>query len=328
MGWLLALGIALAEQSDFSAAERHLRQAVEMRPASPDLHYNLGLVLSKTQKVSEAAQHFGEVLMTSPRYPGARRALGVALQQGGDLEAAAAELQGAVTDFPDDYDARNTLGTVLMRLGRVSEAVRHFQEVIRLNPSLVKAHRNLAQAYQRAGSPGEARDAMQRSVEVAKQRADFNRAILSVKNGRSALEDGKPDEAVAALREAVALSPRYEDAHYYLGVALTEVEEEPADALRCFETVLELNPQRAEAHFQLGLIFLRSGQRREALAALRKSVDLAPSLVAAQRTLGKLADELGDEPTARAAVTAALVWEPQDSELRNWLAEREQPARP
>ena len=160
-------------------------------------------------------------------------------------------------------------------------------------------------------------------MDVAKQRSNSSRVLILVENGRSLLDAGDVGAAVRDLREAAEIGPESEEAHLYLGIALRRGEQDLAGAFASLKQVLRLNPQRAEAHYQLGLTLRDSERPAEALAALRRAVDLAPSLVEAQRALGDLALELGDRETAMAAFGAVLAWDPGDAEIRRLLQSTE-----
>ena len=317
----LALGIALAELDDMPGAVSALRKAVELQPRNPDTHYNLGLALTKNQSLEEAIGSFRTALDLHPVHPGARRALGAALQQTGDLSAAARELERAVRDFPDDSDARNTLGATLLRLKDVDGAIRHLEEATRRSPLLVKAHRNLAQGYQRAGRKADAIAATERSVAAASKRASASRAILLVETGKQLLANGDPSAAVDAFREATEISPDSEDAHLFYGLALWEASADTQGALLSLDRAIQINPQRAVAHYRRGLVLHAAGREGEALDAFRSCVNLAPSLVEAQRALGSLAFKAGELAAASAALNAVLAWNPDDSAARDRLAQ-------
>jgi tetratricopeptide (TPR) repeat protein len=82
-------------------------------------------------------------------------------------------------------------------------------------------------------------------------------------------------EAVAALREAVRLDPRYAYAHRRLGAALldqghyNEAEAAEREAIR-------LDPHNAFAHSRLGEALRLQGRLAEAVTALREAVRLDP----------------------------------------------------
>ena len=276
--------------------------------------------MTKQQLLDEAIRHFREALALNAAQPGARRALGAALQQSGDLGGAVRELERAVRDFPNDFDARNTLGATLLRLRNLDGAIRHLEEVTSRSPLLVKAHRNLAQAYQRAGRKADASEATDRSVSAAAMQAGASRAILLVQVGRQLLADGDPDSAVDSLREATHASPDSEDAHLFLGVALWRSRGDAEGALRSLGRAIRINPQRAEAHYRRGLVLQATGNSDEALDAFRSSVQLAPSLVEAQRALGELAFESGKLADASRALAAVVAWNPGDKAARERLA--------
>ena len=313
---LLALGIARAELNDVSAAVESLGKVIDMQPRNPVAHYNLGLALTKRQNLDQAIKHFRTACDLDPKHPTARRALGVGLLQAGELESAAKELTRAAADFPDDSEVHNSLGTVLLRQRNLGRSIHHFEEAIRVNPLLVKAHRNLAQAYQRAGRPEDARKTTEQSEEVARKRSNHGRAMLLMQSGKHLLDTGDTAKALEQLREAKDLSPEFEDAQLWFGVAVREAGADPEESRRALEEVLKLNPNRAEGHFQLGLTLQKIGDTAGALKELRTSVELAPSLIEAQRALGNLALESGKYSDARAAFEAVLAWEPDDEQAR------------
>ena len=91
-------------------------------------------------------------------------------------------------------------------------------------------------------------------------------------------------------------------------------------SLASLDTALQLNRQRAEAQYQRGLTLSEAGRQDEALAAFRASVRLAPSLAEAQRALASLAFRRGDLASARTALSAVLMWHPDDREARDFFA--------
>ena len=111
--------------------------------------------------------------------------------------------------------------------------------------------------------------------------------MLLVQSGKHLLETGDTTKAVELLREAAKLSPDFEDAQLWFGVALRQAGTGLGESRLALEKVLELNPARAEAHYQLGLTLKEAGNTRDALKQLGRAVDLAPSLIEAQRALGK-----------------------------------------
>jgi tetratricopeptide (TPR) repeat protein len=82
---------------------------------------------------------------------------------------------------------------------------------------------------------------------------DRGRAIMALRDLCEIAEDAKPaaiKKAVALNRRVIEANPRYDWAHYNLGLGLFR-EDRPADAARAFETARERNPARPLTHYWL-----------------------------------------------------------------------------
>ena len=93
--------------------------------------------------------------------------------------------------------------------------------------------------------------------------------------GAALLRQGKPQDALKHLREAVALEPEYAKGHEQLGEALLALNrpEEAADSLR---RALEIDPGFEAAQLKLGQLLLRLGREDEATAVLEAFIRQKP----------------------------------------------------
>ena len=66
------------------------------------------------------------------------------------------------------------------------------------------------------------------------------------------MDQGKLDEAVAEYRAAIRLKPDYAEAHYNLGIALTD-QGKLDEAVAEYRAAIRLQPDYAEAHYNLGI---------------------------------------------------------------------------
>lgn len=112
---------------------------------------------------------------------------------------------------------------------------------------------------------------------------------------RSALVDGRYDEAADVAAEVVAATPLWPQAHYLQGVALTNLGRD-ADALIVLRKTVYLDPEHGFAHFLLGGALERLG---EPVAASRSYRAAASTL--GQRRLDAVAPELGGRSVAELA---------------------------
>jgi chemotaxis protein methyltransferase CheR len=112
---------------------------------------------------------------------------------------------------------------------------------------------------------------------------------------RSALSEGRYDEAADVAAEVVAATPLWAQAHYLQGVALTNLGRD-ADALIVLRKTVYLDPEHGFAHFLLGGALERLG---EPVAASRSYRAAANTL--GRRKLDGVAPELGGRSVAELA---------------------------
>jgi predicted O-linked N-acetylglucosamine transferase (SPINDLY family) len=127
--------------------------------------------------------------------------------------------------------------------------------------------------------------------------------------GLALSEMGRVDDAIGALREAVAIRPT----DPYLWSNLGDVycsAGKLSHAVECQRQALAVNPNLPEAHYNLSVAYRGLGQIEQAIAAARRATELRPEYAKAQYNLGFLLDEDGRPEEALAAYHAALTLRP------------------
>lgn len=97
-------------------------------------------------------------------------------------------------------------------------------------------------------------------------RAAFDKAL-------SRLREGKSDEAVAALREAIATFTDYFDAHYMLGKELFRTGRD-SEALEALERARQINDRQDAVYYMFGLVMMKQGKYAVAEFAFREATRL------------------------------------------------------
>jgi tetratricopeptide (TPR) repeat protein len=129
------------------------------------------------------------------------------------------------------------------------------------------------------------------------------------------MNQGRADDAIAHLREAIRIKPDYADAHNNLGNALSRIPGHLGESIAEFDAALSYDPGMAEAHGNLGLVLMRvPGRLAEGVAemetALRGNEDY-PGFAPLHRDLGAaLAGIPGRLPDAIREDEAALRLDP------------------
>ena len=107
------------------------------------------------------------------------------------------------------------------------------------------------------------------------------------------LEQGRPEAAVTALKQALALAPRRASAHNDLGLALKELGQ-LEEAERAHREALSLDPTYAAAHRNLGEVMRRRGALAEARLNFESALRLNPALNPCRLDLGQVLEDLGE----------------------------------
>jgi membrane associated rhomboid family serine protease len=90
---------------------------------------------------------------------------------------------------------------------------------------------------------------------------------------RRALQQRRPDEAIAQLQNVVEALPKAAEPRYMLGEAFL-MKRQPDQAIAAFQEALQLDPEFGEAAAGLGTAYLMKGMKAEAQKAFQKAAEL------------------------------------------------------
>jgi tetratricopeptide (TPR) repeat protein len=261
--------------------------------ATPAALNNLGVAQMhrvSTPQTATAAYYFTKAAEADPDDPDLLFNLGYSYVQDHDPQAATYWLREAVRRSPSDADAHFVLGAALGAAGSAAEATRE---------------RELARRLSSAYEPGQRSggDAVPKNLE-------------RIKDGVELPHAGRVDERLAASgqRDQAELATFYLDR----GRRLFE-QEHDREAIVELNHAVYLSPYLAEAHLLLGRIYLRDGQTREAIDALKISLWSTES-ADAHATLGEAYRQTKDLAAARSEAQRALALDPASKGARELLA--------
>ena len=135
--------------------------------------------------------------------------------------------QKIFTAAPGQIDTVHLLGLIALKDGDIEAAVDHLSNAVKRDATKPQYIANLGFAYH---------------------------------------EQGKLDLAIASYRKAIAIEPRYLDAHYNLHAALIDANN-LSPSINCLEALLTLNTQDLDATFMLGMLQDYQGNTKAAEAA-------------------------------------------------------------
>jgi tetratricopeptide (TPR) repeat protein len=160
------LGVILAKEGDGTAAARHFREAIRMKPTYARAQRNLAGTLLQMGRTEEAAEQYRVAAELAPQDAESLRQLGTTLAQLGKLDEAAAACARAAALAPADALARYDYGLVLTLQGRFRDAATQLEASLRLNRDDPLTHLQLGLTLQRLGDWRTALAHMDRAVHL------------------------------------------------------------------------------------------------------------------------------------------------------------------
>jgi serine/threonine-protein kinase len=231
--------------------------ALAMRPDMAVAHYNLARELLVLGHVYESIDQFREAIRINPKYAHAISSLAYALAFRGktyDIKEAVTLARQAVVLDDRSVEYHNNLAGVLAYTGRTDEAFKEYRRSIAIKPKDLKAHVLLAQLLL-ANSRFKEADI---EYECAR-RIDPNSGFVHLGIGVSLKKQGRIDEAIPELKEAIRLNGALQSARPILADCWRQ-KHSPQNALMEYNYAIQAYPNdmdaiaaRREVLVQLGL---------------------------------------------------------------------------
>jgi len=267
-----------------------------------------------------------------------------------DYSAAEPLLRKVTNDDSTNYVAWFELGFVENGLGKRDDSIAAYRKSVAAKPDVFESNLNLGLQLAKAGQPEaeqylKAATQLKPTSHIAEGQA---RAWLSLGH---VLEATKPNEAVAAYRQAATLQPKDQESYLSAGLLL-EKQDKFADAEHEYKQALALgpssdaltglaniymrghrlpeaeaelhklvaaHPEQGDAYIQLGRVLAAEDKNDEAIAALQAGATLAPAEVSLQREVADLYVTAKKYDQAEASYRTLIAGSPNDATLHQSL---------
>ncbi len=268
------------------------RQAVRIRPHSPEVHFKLGASYEKAGCYDKAAASYRKALGIRPEYFEACKRLGFCYNSLQRYDEALTPLKKALEIKPDDWQVWHGLGSAYRQLHRPEMAVEALQHAVRFKPDDAQILHELGTCYIQLGNYDKAIEMNSRAVEI---RPDFARAYSDL--GLCCYRTRRPEKAIRYMRKALKINP--DDARNYYRAGLCYMDLGHYDrALKAFEKAVRIRPGYAEGFYGMGICYAKLGQDNNAIEQLRKAIRTKPDYAGAHHILGLMYLSLGDRKSA------------------------------
>jgi tetratricopeptide (TPR) repeat protein len=216
---------------DFKEAAALYRKAISLRPDYIDAIHNLGQVLSVTEGNDQAIAQYKEALSAAAQMSAAEKAtpahiqtvartfisLGDALAGNGQFDQAIICYERAMRMAPNLFEEPNNYGACLYQVKRYEEAVAVTMADLRRHPEVCQLHHTLAGALNGVGRREEAKAAFRQAMTLTPVSEDL--LILAQSMRIWAMFD----EAIAGFRQLVAKGNHAWDQAAYWGLMETSM---------------------------------------------------------------------------------------------------------
>jgi tetratricopeptide (TPR) repeat protein len=288
---------ALVARGRYAEAEAVLNPAAAAQP-----HGVAGLergLLLQTLGRTDALATLRGIAIESPDLLVAARALRAL----GRFQEANDVFRDAAAKAPKSPEVNNAWGELYLDAHQNADALELFQTALmtdeRWTPALLGAARALAD------------DDPPVAIAAAKKALDINPRYVEayVFLASQALDQDRKVEASDALKKALDVNPVSLDAHA-LVAAMAYVADNKVEYEAELEKVRAIAPARGDVYQVAGELAARNYRFDEAVALVRRAVELEPSNPRALSDLGIDLLRTGDEPAARQALEASFKLDP------------------
>jgi len=274
-------------------ARAEYEKTVAIDPKMSEAYLDLGiLLLDKDPAASVAPLTKAAALLPAQSRP--QFLLGVALERSGKLSDAATSFENAVLLDPRDFDTVLHLGNTYLALNRAANAEKKFRNALEIQPQEPRALFGLARSLdaQKSAEAGDAyrnylavrpddsaartrlvhllMDGQQYDAVLAElDRADAGNPSLESLKLRADIQiaQKKWEDAIATLRQAVALAPKDAQLHGGLGRTCMQVRDF-ANAEKELKTAIQLDGKNVEYWKDLSSTYYLSKNYAATLAVL------------------------------------------------------------
>ena len=200
---------------------------------------------------------------------------------------------------------------------RVKEAIQELKEILALDPGSAEGHLLLGIAYRSQGSP----ELMGEAVAELRQALALNSSFVPARFylAHIYLDLGRAERAREELETALAQAPGNPQFLALLGEAERQLKN-PRRSLELNRQALQIDESFAEARYYLGLALYDLGQRDEAINELERVVQSGPNVVDAYLSLGTAYLEAGRFDKALEVLLQGTKIDPARADVRIQMA--------
>jgi predicted TPR repeat methyltransferase len=305
------LGLTHYQGGDPQSARSFLIKSLELEPEDIGVMGNLSTILSSMNRLEEAVEILHKALEIAPEHAKSWRSLGDRLAQLDRLEETVQAYEKAMQYWPEDVDRGPlplNLAVSLADLGRYKQASKMLKEIIESDPENMVAHCNLGYALRELDDLDGACEAFRSALELETNMYEAHLGLASCLDKLDELDEGLV-HAQKARKILHSEASWFREGH--LQQELGNIEE----ARKCYKEALSHNAKSAVALNNMGVLCLNEGDREEASAWIKQTLDADPAYDQAWINLANLLEKQGELKEAEIAAKNAVLIKESPSAL-------------
>ena len=216
--------------------QENLNKAVAVDPKSSKARIELANLYRMQDRPADAQATLQQGVQSNPTAPELYTALANLLADEGKSAEAEAVLAKLRAQMPNSADVAMAIGDYYLRTNATDKALAEYQRAISASPNNLEILKRTLDAYLSANRIPEA--AKLDSQLIRRAPAD---PLVNVLHGRLLLAQGKKQEAINTLENAVNTAPTFVMGHYYLALAYWQ-NQELGKANRDLHEALKISP--------------------------------------------------------------------------------------
>lgn len=278
----------------------YLLSLIELEPGFTSHIYDLAYAYEKTGDYNNSIAFYLKYLEEEPFSDSAWYNLGIIYNKL-DMSEKAMEAY----DYALAINSQNTFaifnkGNILCNLDRYEEAIPVYHEYLENEPDSFEAMAYLGECYEKTGLPDQARKYYHDAIELAPDFADpwFGLGVVEFNNGNI-------NDSLIYFRKAVRLDDENPEFWYLLGKAHYANLENKA-ALRCFREALKLDAYYNEVWADLGLLIMNENLTLKAIPYLEKASKVTGDVPGIRYLLSAIYLRTGQKKEALEQLSVAL----------------------
>lgn len=288
LGALILLSDADAQMGNLQDALREAADVVKTSPSNATVYFNLAVIQQRASAFPDAIANYLKAEALSPASPASPMALGSLYQSQKRWDDAEKAFRRAMAIAPKNPAPRAALAAMYLAQGQGASAERVLLEAkadLRDNPA---AFRMLGDYYLSLGDSAKALTEFASILKDHPKDLNIRKSYIQV-----LILTHQIDEAAKLTGEILKKSPQDVEGLILKGQILLQ-NGKFQDALQTLQQAVKGDPANPVGHYQLGMAFLALGNANQAESQWREAVELRPTLTDAWIALGTSATQRRD----------------------------------